>query len=259
MDNAPGPSVLRIASADGGLIANGKPFIIKGLVWWGAESARALPGGLEWRSLDDVLAMLARYGFNALKLPFLHQHVLFDDHLPANSFDARVNPMLQENGRPIKYVAMLRAIARRAARHGILVWLVAHSLEGLWYSRSISEVTVLDSWTALSKQLCPQWNIIGADLKNRPWAASWGRGQPIDWDTAATRLGDHVSSSCPRWLVGVQGVGETPGAEQDPDMEFAAMFPNFHQGENLVGARRKPVRLTDSSRCAHTASACQPR
>ena len=29
--------------------------------------------------------MLARYGFNAIKLPFLHQHVLFDEELPASS------------------------------------------------------------------------------------------------------------------------------------------------------------------------------
>lgn len=131
-------------------------FLLQGIVWWGAESARAVPGGLERRSIEDLLAQLAHYGFNAIKLPFLHQHVLFDDYLPAASFDARLNPMLMENGRPLKYVAMLRAIARRAATHGITVWLVAHSLEGLWYSRSISELTVLDSWSALARQLCPQ-------------------------------------------------------------------------------------------------------
>ena len=96
--------------------------------------------------------MLARYGFNAIKLPFLHQHVLFDEDVPLASFDSHLNPQLLENGRPLKYVAAIRAIARRAASHGLLVFLVAHSLEGLWYSRAISEATVLDSWTALSRQ-----------------------------------------------------------------------------------------------------------
>ena len=42
-------SLLKFTSADGRLLANGKPFVIKGVTWWGAESARAVPGGLEKR------------------------------------------------------------------------------------------------------------------------------------------------------------------------------------------------------------------
>ena len=268
---------LRMSAVDGALLANGKPFRLKGVTWWGAESAHALPGGLERRSLDELLGMLARYGFNAIKLPFLHQHVLFDEDVPLASFDSHLNPQLLENGRPLKYVAAIRAIARRAASHGLLVFLVAHSLEGLWYSRAISEATVLDSWTALSRQyahthssflfsfilsrslfaffscdrLCPVWNIAGVELKNRPWAASWGRGKPIDWDRAATRIGTHVSGKCNRWLIGVDGVGPLPGAAQEPEMEFAAMFPEFGLGENLVGARKAPIELSDHTRLVY--------
>ena len=40
------PPTLRLSSVDGQLLANGKPFRIKGVTWWGAESAGALPGGL---------------------------------------------------------------------------------------------------------------------------------------------------------------------------------------------------------------------
>ena len=272
---------LRMSAVDGALLANGKPFRLKGVTWWGAESAHALPGGLERRSLDELLGMLARYGFNAIKLPFLHQHVLFDEDVPLASFDSHLNPQLLENGRPLKYVAAIRAIARRAASHGLLVFLVAHSLEGLWYSRAISEATVLDSWTALSRQyartrtqlvslflfyyslfcslfaffccdrLCPVWNIAGVELKNRPWAASWGRGKSIDWDRAATRIGTHVSGKCNRWLIGVDGVGPLPGAAQEPEMEFAAMFPEFGLGENLVGARKAPIELSDHTRLVY--------
>ena len=139
-------ATLRLSSSsEGRLLANGRPFVLKGVTWWGAESARAVPGGLDKRSLDEILAMLARSGFNAIKLPFLHQHVLFDEGVPVASFDAHLNPQLIENGHPLKYCAALRTIARKAAGHGLLVWLTAHSLEGLWYSRAISEATVLDS------------------------------------------------------------------------------------------------------------------
>ena len=49
----------------------------------------------------------------------------------------------------------------------------------------------------------------------------------------------------------VEGVGETPGAAQDPEAEFAQMYPSFHQGENLVGARKAPVLLNDPSRLVY--------
>ena len=246
------PPTLRLSSVDGQLLANGKPFRIKGVTWWGAESAGALPGGLEHRSLDEVLSLLAKVGFNAIKLPFLHQHVLFDEYVPAASFDATKSPELLENGRTRKYVATLHEIARRAAGHGILVWLVAHSLEGLWYSRAISESTVLDSWNNLARQMCPQWNVAGVELKNRPWAASWGHGRAIDWDKAASRLGNHVNTKCARWLIGVDGVGESPGAAQEPEMEFAAMYTDFQLGENLVGARKAPIELSDHTRLVYS-------
>eukprot|EP00966_Prymnesium_polylepis_P335518 7390874-Prymnesium_polylepis.1 len=179
-------------------------------------------------------------------------------------------------------------------------------------------------------------------------------GKALDWDAAATRLGDHVSAKCGRWLIGVEGVGQararphtqrrdkmasppphrarpprgertraravhasharkavhtnharavratrssrrppprqpaaraaraaatamahaqlsaplqpapdaavhacggralqTPGAMQDPEMEFAAMYPHYFDGENLVGARRRPVKLADHSRLVY--------
>ena len=202
-------SVLDLQSVDGQLWANGRPFRIKGITWWGAESNLAMLGGLQHRSLDDMLALIARGGFNAVRLPFLHQHVLFDDPIPASGFDATLNPFfLAASGRPVAYLEMLQAVAKRAAGHGLLVWLVAHSLESLWYSRSIAETTILDSWSSIGRRLCGQWNIVGVDLKNKPSAASWGMGRDIDWDEAATRLGNHVSSKCGRWLIGIEGVGE---------------------------------------------------
>jgi hypothetical protein len=59
--------LLHFSATDGQLLANGKPFRVKGVTWWGAESAHALPGGLELRSLDEIFALLAKYGFNAIK------------------------------------------------------------------------------------------------------------------------------------------------------------------------------------------------
>ena len=93
-----GPATFAMESIDGALHANGKPFRLKGITWWGAESSRGLPGGLDVRSVDDLLSLIARTGFNAVKIPFLHQHVLFDEPIPATSFDHVHNPYLLEAG-----------------------------------------------------------------------------------------------------------------------------------------------------------------
>ena len=83
--------VMRIESSNGGLSADGHPLRIKGLTWWGAESAAAVPGGLQTRSLDDLLKFASSNDSNAIRLPFLHQHVLFDEPLPSESFSSALN------------------------------------------------------------------------------------------------------------------------------------------------------------------------
>lgn len=214
---------LGFSTQHGELMANGKPFTIKGTTWWGAESGAALPGGLRYCSVDEIVTFVSRNSFNAIKIPLLHQHVLFNEPIPIQSFDARLNPfLLAPTGEPISYLDMLLVVAKRAAARGLLVWLMAHSVEQLWFSRSISEDTVRDSWSSLSRQLCNQWNIVGVDLKNKPSAGSWGKDLPTDWNRAAERLGNHVLSGCERWLISVEGVGQKPGARQDPEIEFAS-------------------------------------
>ena len=37
----------------------------------------------------------------------------------------------------------------------------------------------------------------------------------------------------------------------EAEMEFAAMFPEFQRGENLVGARKAPVELDDHTRLVY--------
>ena len=288
--------LLELTSVDGGLVAAGQPLRIKGITWWGAESVAACPEGLDHQSIDDLLAFVSRQGFNAVRLPFLHQHVLFDEPLKTTAFSKKLNAALAPDGQPVSYTEMLLAVAQRAAAHGLLVFLVAHSVERMWYSRSIAEETVLDSWDAVARRLCGQWNVVAVDLKDKPSAASWGMGGDDDWDAAAARLGNHVLGKCPRWLIVVEGVGAKPGADQDPEMSFAAMcaaaaaqffhraifspgailgrailsarprhrYPDFFDGENFVGASLHPVALKPptSSRTVRTrtgrACGCSP-
>ena len=76
-----------------------------------------------------------------------------------------------------------------------------------------------------------------------------------DWELVRKEMREladpHVNERCARWLVGVEGVGQKPGAQQDAEMEFAAMYPDFLDGENLSGARVRPIRLRDQTRLVY--------
>ena len=110
--------LLELTSVDGGLVAAGQPLRIKGITWWGAESVAACPEGLDHQSIDDLLAFVSRQGFNAVRLPFLHQHVLFDEPLKTTAFSKKLNAALAPDGQPVSYTEMLLAVAQRAAAHG---------------------------------------------------------------------------------------------------------------------------------------------
>ena len=94
-------------------------------------------------------------------------------------------------------------------------------------------------------QLCDQWNVIGVDLYQEPFRASWGaHNVRTDWNLAAERLGNRVLAGCPRWLVFVQGI--YTGAPND-----GGPAAGYAYGENLVGVRSAPVRLSQPDRLVY--------
>ena len=124
--------MFELRAHDGGLTAHssardqhGTPFYLKGVTWRGMESGedrrgetKAPPSGLVQQSLDDLLAKLARNKFNAIRLTVDHLSILrneaMDDY---GDLDVAKNPWFAGN----RYVSLLRAIAVRAAAHGVLV------------------------------------------------------------------------------------------------------------------------------------------
>ena len=191
---------------------------------------------------------LKRNRFNAIRLLFNHDYVMKNDivHAPEEA-----TVLFQT-----RYIDMFLVLAREAAARGILVMVACHRIKhdawpgaGLWYDESLGfpEARVLESWTKLAGALCGQWNIFAADLQNEPHASSWGKQLPTDWNHAAERIGNHVLSHCPRWLIMVEGVGYTPGAPNGDDPGAG-----FWWGENLVGARVAPVYLRDQTKLVYS-------
>jgi endoglucanase len=243
-----GAGVIELEGRGGILYANGEPFSIKGINWFGSEAFNGPPGGLHKHSISFYLDFLEQHDFNAIRLLFNHEHVMKDDIVEAPS---GAKELFQT-----RYVEMFGVLAREAAKRGMLVMIACHRInkdawpgKGLWYDEALGfpETRVMESWSKIAAELCEHWNVFAADLQNEPHASSWGKNPATDWNKAAERIGNHVLGLCPRWLIMVEGVGFTPGAPGADDPGAG-----YWWGENIVGAKVAPVRLRDQSKLVYS-------
>jgi chitinase len=72
--------------------------------------------------------------------------------------------------------------------------------------------------------------VVGADLRNEPFAGVWGGGGPRDWADAAERAGNAVLAVNPDWLVLVEGVANYAGE-------------TYWWGGDLRGVATRPIVL----------------
>ena len=246
---------LEFSGFAGLLLAGGRPFSFKGVTWPGGETEAALPYGLSLKSVDFYMDFLRHERFNAIRLPFAHQLVLDNAPVSFAHFDPRINPLLldDDTGQGVVYQEAFLQLAKAAAARHLLVVVSCHRLKatapnyGLWYNHSlgISEESAGRSWEQLADKLCKQWNVIGVDLYQEPFRATWGaHNVRTDWNLAAERLGNRVLQRCHRWMIFVQGIHV--GAPED-----GGKAEGYFYGENLVGARAAPIRLSQPDRLVY--------
>ena len=251
------PGYINFASSDGVLHANGVPFSIKGVNWFGSEGRSGPPLGLDRHSIAWYCRFLAANGFNAIRFLFNHEMILSNPELepPDESIYGVGAPWEAPELEAFHYLEMFVRLSEVAAEHGILVMMACHRLtpnawpgNGKWYDARITEERVRQSWEKIANRLCRQWNVFAVDLQNEPHSSSWGlnRGERSDWGKAAERLGNWVLSQCPRWLIMVEGVGYDPGTSEDDPTG------GIFWGENLAGALHQPVILTDQSKLVYS-------
>jgi endoglucanase len=146
-------------------------------------------------------------------LPF-HLDLAINDASP-NSINYGSNSDLQG----LSSLQVLDKVIQAAAARGIVIMLDLHSFsadsyasDSLWYNSNNPESKVISGWTKMLQRYKDQWNVIAADLKNEPYAATWGTGNSnTDWDKAAARIGNAIASGVSsRFLIFVEGVASSP-------------------------------------------------
>ncbi|KAF2077006.1 hypothetical protein CYY_001715 [Polysphondylium violaceum] len=202
---------LYFSSKDGGLWINDLPLKLKGINWFGFETETAVVHGLWARDYKSYLDLLAENHFNVIRIPFSLE-VILNDPFPTS---INISPSMNTEFYGLRALSVMDMIIEGAGERGIFVLLDLHSLkandrmnEGLWYTKQYSEHDVLRMWELLVLRYSRVWNVIGVDLKNEPFSATWNSGNAsTDWDKAINKIGAHIQNrGGNNWLIFGQGV-----------------------------------------------------
>ena len=211
---------------------------ILGVNWFGLETNTMSPHGLWARGYKSMIAQMASFGFNTIRLPF-SAAMLTGTAGQVGYMNPQLNPDLIGKT-PLQIMDAVIAYART---QGLRVMLDMHSLEpdgndGRWFSGSRSETAWIANWKLLAKRYANDTTVIGADLFNEP-DGNWGTGGADDWARAAKAAGDAIHSVNGNWLIVVEGLRSYQG--------------NYYWwGGGLQAVATKPIKLARSGRLVYS-------
>lgn len=213
------------------------PVRLMALNWYGLESRRFAPEGLDRQPIQAILGRVRAMGFNAIRIPFCTE-ALNTDSL-TGQFAAN-----QELSFRHPYAVMV-AIVLAAKRAGIGVIFDHHRLaagdsgaepSGLWFSSRYPIERVTDDWKRLADAFKGEPAVIGFDLHNEPhgervtWGPTTGSNPVFDWHAAAQGMGAVVATANPNVLIIVSGISHHRGER-------------YGNGGNLMGVRERQVNI----------------
>ena len=234
------------------LDAANRPVRIAGINWYGFETAKGIPGGLDVQDYKAVLDTVKKNGYNTVRLPLSNQmlespiiptEIKFSNHAGAINSDLKSLNSLQILDRLIAY----------AGSQGLKIILDNHRSEagdgpemtGLWFTQGYPESAWIADWQMLAQRYANDPTVIGFDLRNEPHNASsggacWSCGGTNDWHLAAQRAGNAILRVNAHLLIFVEGVDSY-------ENDF------YWWGGNLEGVRSAPVKLAVPNQLVYSA------
>ena len=216
---------------------------LSGVNWFGFETSNNAPHGLWARNWEDMLDQIKSEGYNVIRLPF--SNAMLKKNVMPSGIDYQKNPDLAG----LTSIQVMDKIIRGANLRELKIILDNHrstpgggpESNGLWYTSEYSESDWIADWKALVRRYKYIPGVIAVDLRNEPYNACWGCGDPSrDWRLAAEKAGNAVLSINPNLLIIVEGVAE-----------FNGQYTWW--GGNLIGAKEYPVRLKVPHRLVYSA------
>ena len=211
--------------------AKGDEAILTGVNWFGFETDASAPHGLWARNWGEMLDLVARLGYNVIRLPYANQ--VLDPNCRPGSLNYSVNPDLQG----LNALQLMDKLVEGAGQRGIKVILDRHrptpaGQSNLWYVDAVPEEQWIADWVFLARRYRGNDAVVGVDLHNEPHGeATWGAGDPkTDWRLAAERAGNAILEANPDLLIIVEGI-----ERYEDDW--------YWWGGNLQGVARSPIKL----------------
>eukprot|EP00933_Yihiella_yeosuensis_P012706 TRINITY_DN12176_c4_g1_i1.p1 TRINITY_DN12176_c4_g1~~TRINITY_DN12176_c4_g1_i1.p1 ORF type:complete len:737 (+),score=83.88 TRINITY_DN12176_c4_g1_i1:65-2275(+) len=211
--------------------------------WYGAYSETTVPGGLEERSLEEIVTRIVELGFNCVRLCYSTQAQL-ENKVVQKEYVLK-NPQLWGLQFQDVWDATVVALTRKSLmviinnqihRNG---WCCHWSQdEGLWYVPEYPESVWIDSLVNMTLRYQNNPYVVGIDLRNEVHdynhvTLTWGDGNPkTDWAAAATRAGNSV-------------------LQVNPNMIIVVMALCF--GMDLRAAKEHPIQLSVPNRVVYEA------
>ena len=234
------------------LDSGNRPVRIAGINWYGFETTKGIPGGLDVQDYKSMLDAIKKNGYNTVRIPISNQMVETPT-VPTDIRFANHDGPINIDLKGLTSLQILDHIITYAESQGIKIILDNHRSEagdgpemsGLWFTQAYPEGAWIADWQMLAQRYASNPTVIGFDLRNEPHNASgggacWNCGGANDWHLAAIRAGDAVLRVNPRLLIFVEGVDSY-------ENDF------YWWGGNLEGVRTSPVNLAVPNQLVYSA------
>lgn len=212
----------------GKIFFNSQEIRLKGINWFGAETDTRCVHALWESNLDELISVMKRNNFNAVRLTVSAETMLGLDTLKVSGVNSDKNKGLDN----MTCGQLMDVVVKKLKDAGILVMFNMHRMKPfeeiseLWYTTEYPESKVIQAWCNLAQRYRNSPNVFAMDIKNEPHGkCSWGGPSETDWATACERIGKEIHKVSPKVLICVAGV----------TMDI--------WGDDVDGARTRPVKL----------------
>src|SRR3990167_4089405 len=203
----------------------GNRVTLKSVNWFGFNEPPQVAGGLNKQSLQHIVNLIKRGGFNSIRLTYSNE-MLHSKRL-VELKDVSANPELA-NKFPLE---VMDIVIKALTDAGLVVILNDHTtlsqwpqgfdMNGLWHHSSYQTTAEwLNDWVMLVNRYRDNPLVAGVDLRNEvrtaryrhtwlPVFPNWGNGDENDWKLAATQAANLIHEINPHLLMVIEGINWT--------------------------------------------------